>query len=133
MAIIDLGKSATIDTSADCVVIQKFIEDVPGGRSLDVSGLPDADTVLLAGHLVIRETATKEYKALGITGGAYVALPAAHTYEGVVRASVKKSEPLASIMVRGSVNQKAATDAQGLPAYPQAAKDALDLIRFVEA
>lgn len=114
-------------------MIQKFIEDIPGGRSLDVSGLPEEDKVVLAGHVIIRETATKEYKALGYAGDAYVTLPADHEYAGILYVSIRKDEALASIMVRGTVNEKAAVDAQGLPEYQQEAKDALDLIRFVEA
>jgi len=131
MAIIDLGKSATVDTSKDCVVIQKFFEDVPGGRSLDTAALPAADTVVLAGHVIIQETATKEFKALGTSAGSYVSLPASHTYAGILRATVKKSEPLASIMVRGTVNVTAAVSAQGLPSYPAGAITALTLIRFI--
>lgn len=132
MAIVNLSKATSVDTSLDGVVIQKMIEDIPGGRSLDVAGV--TGDVLKAGHVIIQETATKEYKALGVDGSNdYVTLPVGHTYAGILYVSVLKEKPLASIMVRGTVNEKAAVDAAGLPDYPSGAKTALSLIRFVEA
>lgn len=133
MAIIDLSKSFQVDTSFDGVVIQHFIEDVPGGRSLDVAGIATTEDVIKAGHVIIQETATREYKALGVNSGAYVALPGGHTYAGILYVSVLRTDARGSIMVRGTVNEKAAVDGAGLPPYPAAAKTALTLIRFTQA
>lgn len=131
MPIVDTTKVTNIDTSYDGVVIQHFIEDIPGGRSLDVTGVPAEDEVIKAGHVIIRETGTEEYKALGYTaGGAYAALPSGHEYAGILYVSVPKNRPFASIMVRGTVNTAAASNA-GLPDYPSAVGDVLSLIRFV--
>lgn len=131
MATVDITKQTSVDTSLDGVVIQKMIEDIPGGRSLGTSGI--SDDVIKAGHVIIQETATGEYKALGITSGAYVSLPSGHTYAGILYVSVLTAKPFASIMVRGTVNKKAAVDAAGLPSYPAGAITALSLIRFIEA
>ena len=120
----------TIDTSADSVVIALLLEDLPGGRTLDVTGV--TDEVIKAGHVIIEETATEVLKPLGVTDGAYDALPAGHTYKGVLVGSIPTARPMASIMVRGRVNPAAAVDAQGLPAYPAGALTALPLIRFVK-
>lgn len=119
-----------IDTSADTVVIALLLEDIPGGRTLDVTDVTDA--VIKAGHVIIEETASGDLKPLGVTDGAYDALPADHTYKGVLVGSIPTARPMASIMVRGRVNPEAAVQAQGLPAYPAAAVTALPLIRFVK-
>lgn len=134
MAQVNLTKEQLVDNNLDGVVIQVMLEDIPGGRSLDVDGV-DGD-YLKAGHVIIQETATKEYKALGKTEATYIALPGGHTYAGILYVSVPMDAPLASIMVRGTVNEKAATDTDqgaGLPPYAAAMKTALNLIRFVEA
>lgn len=104
--IVDAGNS--VDTSNDSIIITQHFENVAGGTSLDVS-LVDATAypVISAGWPVIRETATGVLKALGVTSGAFSALPSGHTYYGVVRASILRSRPFASVMVRGTVNIKA--------------------------
>lgn len=109
LAVINLtDEGETVDTSRDSIIIPHHEENIPGGKSLDVTGV-DATLypVISAGHPVIRETATGNYKALGITDGAFVALPSGHTYAGVVRASVLTTKPMASVMVRGTVNTEA--------------------------
>ena len=50
----------TIDTGNDSIVIAEYLEGVPGGRTLDVTGF--TSPVIQAGHIVIVETATKERK-----------------------------------------------------------------------
>ena len=137
MAIVDLSKQTSVDTSFDGVVIQKMIEDIPGGRSLDVSGVDAAyGDVLKAGHVIIREKTTKEYAAQAVnSSNVYQPLSGGYSnyeYAGVLYVSVAIDKPLASIMVRGTMNTKAATES-GLPANLPAAEAALTLIRFVEA
>lgn len=128
MAETSLNNSADItgfDAGVDSVTIVSYIEGIPGGRSLDVSGF--APTVIRAGHVVIKETATGNYKPMPVSGDGYDALPAEHTVEGVVVASVTTDNAMVGIMVRGSVNQKASP-------YPVTAalKTALPLIRFTQ-
>jgi len=109
LAVINLTDDGEkIDTSRDSIIIPFHEENIPGGKSLDVSGIDAAAyPTLSAGHPIIRETATGNYKALGITAGAFIALPAGHTYAGVLRASVLTKNPQASVMVRGTVNTEA--------------------------
>lgn len=126
-----------IDTSADTIVVGPMIEDIAGGRTLDVEGFTDAGAtpdVIKGGHVIIEETATGVLKPLSTSadGSAYAALPAGHTYKGVLFGSILTADPRASIMVRGRVNTEAAVQAQGLPAYPAAIAGALPLIRFTK-
>lgn len=121
-----------VDTSGDSVVIQKLLETIPGGRTLDVSGVAETEEVIKAGHVIIEKTADGSLLPLGITDGSYDSLPANHTYKGILYATVLKSKPLASIMVRGTVNEEAAKNVHELPSVPSGAKTALSLIRFVK-
>lgn len=117
-----------IDASLDSIVIENLIEDVPGGKTLDVTGV--TETVLKAGRVIISEDSTGDHKPLAISGGNYASLPASHTYQGILVASILTSKPQASIMKRGTVNEAAAIVAE-LPTYPAGAKTAFPLIRFV--
>lgn len=118
-----------IGASDDSIIIVNLIEDIPGGKTLDVTGVT-AET-LTAGHIIIEETATGTLKPLGVTDGNYVTLPANHTYKGVLVATILTTKPLASVMVRGTVNEEAGINA-GLPSVPAGAKTALSLIRFIK-
>ena len=89
----------------DAIVIRRAGSCIIGGRTLDMTGFPDG--IIKAGHVIIRETATDTWKPLGVSDGAYTALPEGHTYEGVLRASKPAAEPLASIMYEGEVNDLA--------------------------
>lgn len=120
MAVVNLNSTSSVDTTKDSVVIVNHLESVPGGRSLEVTGF--ADPEISAGHVIIKETATGEYKPLPVTG----VLPGAHTYEGILVASVKTDKAQAAIMVRGTVNE-----AYSKYAVPAGAKTALSLIRFI--
>jgi hypothetical protein len=128
MAVTNLNSNADItgfDAGLDSVTIANYIEGIPGGRSLDVSGF--SPKAIRAGHVVIKETATGSYKPMPVNGDAYDALPDGHTVEGVVVASVTTDEAMVGIMVRGSVNEVASP-------YPVTAaiKSALPLIRFTQ-
>lgn len=129
MAVVNLvNDPITLDTGNDSIVIVDNFQSVRGGRSLDVTGF--APTTIKAGHVIIQETATKEYKPMPVTGNAYAALPAGHTYAGILVASILTAKPFAGIMVRGTVNPAAAP-------YPMTSilsvvKTALPLIDFRE-
>ena len=133
MAIVNLTQESSVDTSYDGVVIQKMIEDIPGGRTIDVSGVDAAyGDVLRAGHVIFREKTTLELKAQPVVAGTYSALDGNYEYFGVLYVSVPLDKALGSIMVRGTVNTIAATES-GLPDYLPAAISALTLIRFTQA
>lgn len=96
-----------IITGMDSVVFKSVLEEVDGGRTLDVTGF--TPTVIKAGHIVIHETATDEYKPMPVLsdGSGYDALPDGHTYAGAVRASKPTARPFASIVYAGTINPNA--------------------------
>lgn len=99
----------SVVTGNDNIVIVKVIDTIRGGRSLDVTGY--TPSVIPAGHVIIRETATDEYKPMPVNSGntAYGTLPADHVYAGVLIASIPTDRPFAGIMIRGVVNPAAST------------------------
>lgn len=116
------------DTGNDTIVIVKVLEAIPGGKTLNVTSYtPD---VIPAGHLIIKETSTGVLKPMPVTGTAYAALPASHTYEGVLISTILKSKPFAGILVKGTVNQAASFYA--IASVLTAVKAALPLIRFTQ-
>lgn len=97
-----------VDMSKDSIVIIENQFSIPGGKSLDVTGFtPD---VLNAGHVIIKETATGNYKPMPLATGnaAYDTLPTGHTYEGILVATILKKRPFAGVMLEGWVNEVAA-------------------------
>ena len=84
-----------IITGNDNIVIVDIFQSIRGGRTLDVTGYPK--DVLNAGHVIIVETATKEYKPMPLdtAGTAYDALPAGHEYAGILIATILKKRPFA--------------------------------------
>lgn len=90
----------------DSVVIVKYGHSLQGGRVLDMTGFT-AD-VLHAGHVIIKD-ANGNYKPMPLAegGAAYAALPASHTYVGVLYRSILTKKPAASILIDGVVNEKA--------------------------
>jgi hypothetical protein len=96
-----------IDNSKDSIVIIDNQFSIPGGKSLDVTGFtPD---VINAGHVIIKETATGNYKPMPLTTGntVYGSLPADHTYVGVNVATILTKRPFAGVMLEGWVNEVA--------------------------
>lgn len=89
----------------DAVVIRNFVGGIIGGRTLDVTGF--TDSVIKAGHVIIRDTQTDTYKPMPVSSGAYASLPSNHEYVGVLVSSVLTSQPLAGIMYDGEVNDLA--------------------------
>ena len=120
----------TIMDGNDSIVIVDNFQSIRGGRSLDVTGF--APTVIKAGHVIIKETASGEYKPMPVNSGAtaYAALPADHEYAGILIASILTAKPFAGIMVRGTVNPAAAPFPMG--SILDDVKEALPLIDFRE-
>lgn len=121
MAELTLNNASSEVARYDGLVIMKMIDDMNGGKVLDVTGFPD-DTIL-EGQGVIKEDGTENYKPLPIDG----VIPVGHTAAGVVIASVPTLRPAAGVMIRGKVNEEAAK-------YPYSAafKTALPLITFTK-
>jgi hypothetical protein len=118
-----------VDTTLDNVIIKKVVHDIPGGKTLNTTGI--TDEVLKCGQVIIVQTSTGAHKPLGITSGAYVALPAGHTYKGILIATILAKKPLASVMLAGDVNEGAVIN-YGLPAIPTEAKTVLTQILFTK-
>lgn len=122
------SQGPSYDTGNDTIVIVKVLEAIPGGRTLDVTSYsPD---VIPAGHLIIKETSSGIFKPMPISGVDYAALPASHTYEGVLISTILKTKPFAGIMARGTVNKNASF--YGIASVLTAVKTALPLIRFTQ-
>lgn len=116
MAYSTLGrKSIEINDGLDSIVIVNALGDIPGGRTLDVSGVSSDTKVIRAGHILVQNTTTKEVSPLTITDGAYATLPSGSVYYGVLKASVLVSDPRAAILTVGQVNAAAAKAATGAP------------------
>lgn len=104
----DLKRTSNeVNDGLDAIVIVNDLGDVPGGRTLDVSGLPADVDVVKSGHILIQDDKTKAVKLLGVASNAYETLPAGHSYLGVLKASVLKKDPRAAILTIGQVNAAA--------------------------
>ena len=128
------NESQEIITGNDNIVIVDVFQTIRGGRTLDVTGF--TPEVIKAGHVIIKQTSNGEYKPMPVDlttdpkNPAYAALPAGHTYAGILIQSLLTKRPMAGILVRGTVNPAAAP-------YPMntilsAVKTALPLIDFRE-
>jgi len=97
----------SVATGNDSIVVVQAVTHLPGGRSLDVSGLAPDAKVVEAGHIIIREDATGAVMPLGVSGGAYAALPEGCSYLGVLKATVPVRDAQASIVLGGVINAAA--------------------------
>ncbi len=121
MAQVDLVKKReTVKTDSDSIIVVDCFETVRGGRTLDVSGFPNK--VIVAGHPIVKEDG--EYEPMAINGSN------ANKAVGILTASVTTEKPIASIMVRGTVNVEAFKEASGID-IPEGVKTKLNLINFV--
>lgn len=100
-------KKIVVDDGKDSIVIVSCLGDIPGGLTLDVSDVAADVEVIKAGHVLIQDNETKAVKPLGVSNGAYVSLPAKHSYLGVLKGSVLKSDPRSAILTIGQVNAAA--------------------------
>lgn len=94
-----------LDDGKDSIVIISALTDIPGGRTLDVSGV--TSDVVRAGHVLIQDNVTKAIAPLGVSGTSYVTLPEGKSYVGVLKCSVLKRDPRAAIVTAGQVNAAA--------------------------
>lgn len=93
-----------LNDGLDCIVVVQALSQIPGGRTLDVSGLPEGTTSVKSGHILVVDNKTKAVSPLGISDGAYVTLPSDKSYYGVLKATVLKRNPQAAIITAGQIN-----------------------------
>lgn len=93
-----------LNDGLDSIVVVQAISQIPGGRTLDVSGLAANVESVKSGHVLVIDTKTKAVSPLGITDGAYETLPTGKEYYGVLKASVLKRDPRAAIITAGQIN-----------------------------
>ena len=94
MATVDLkGGNTEIITANDSIVIISALADIPGGAVVDFSLLPANTLVAHAGHVVVKKDANGEIAALGVSEGAYAALPTGYSYCGVLKTSITSKNP----------------------------------------
>ena len=94
----------------DSIVIRKYGAGINGGRTLDMTGFPETEKCIKAGHVVIRSTQDETlYKPMPVAdgGAAYDSLPENYEYVGVVVATKPVDYPLVGIMYAGEVNDEA--------------------------
>lgn len=120
------NEKINVDTTWDGVIIEKYIDGVTCGKSLDLTGF--TDKVLKCGHVVIKEDG--KYKPAPITDGAYGSL-AGKVIVGVVYKTHIPEREGTPIMTRGKVNEKAYKNWTGVE-YTSEIKTALKLIEFKE-
>lgn len=112
----------------DNVIIPECLEDIKGGRSLDMEGW-DKATVIPAGLPVIVKDGV--YKPMPLASEEAIGtLPDQWQYAGILRTSIPANAPMAAIMVRGTVNTAAVKFP--LTSILAALQTALPLIRFTQ-
>lgn len=119
-------ENVEVNDGLDSIVIVKDLGDIPGGRTLDVSGVAADVEFIKSGHILVQNDTTKAVLPLAVSNGAYSALPQGHSYLGVLKATVLKKDPRAAILTIGQVNAAASP-------YPvtSAIKSGLPRIQFL--
>ena len=110
-----------VNDGLDSIVIVNDLGDIPGGRAIDTSRLAEDVTVIKSGHILVKEDASGNVAALGVSDGNYETLPEGYSYLGVLKATVLKKDPRGAILTIGQVNAAASpypvteTIRKGLP------------------
>lgn len=127
MATANLTEKTQVIDGKDNVVIVNHFDGIRGGRTLNVEGF--APEFIRAGHLIVK-LSSGDYAPMPVSGDAYASLPGGAVYAGYLVASIPTKQPLAAIMVRGTINPKASP--YPLTTIMEAVKEALPLIDYQE-
>jgi hypothetical protein len=124
-----MNAKQSVADGIDNVVIVNYFDGIRGGRTLDVTGF--APEAIHAGHVIIK-LKSGEYAPMPLNGSAnaYATLPEGASYAGFLVASIPTKKPFAAIMVRGTINPKAAPFS--MDAIMAALKEALPLVDYQE-
>ena len=122
----------------DDVVVQQFIADIPGGRTIDFTGWTGKDgaDIIPAGTVIIKGTVSgatvyrphpvTSTTSEGVTTWAYDTITSGFAVVGVLYRTITRSNPQGSILIAAKLNSAA------LPyAMTSAQKTALPTILFV--
>lgn len=132
------GTATGFSDGYDGIIIVDNFKSKRGGATLDVTDFPLPS--IRAGHVIIKETATGEFKPMPLNGDAdeYAALPGGHTYYGILINSILTAKPFAGIMFEGTMNDtiidpaNGVFDISGIKAAVQTAFRAIDNnIKFI--
>ncbi len=104
-------KALLVDDGMDSIVIVKDFGDLPGGRTIDVSGIDSDVKIIKAGHILVKD-GSGNISPLGTTtdsdgNAAYAALPDGYSYAGVLKGSILTEDPRAAVLTAGQVNAAA--------------------------
>ncbi len=106
----------TISDGKDGLVVVNNYTSKRGGTSLDVTGF--APLNIRAGHVIIKETATGNFKPMPVTGTgastAYGTLPTGHTYAGHAVNTVLTAKAMVGVMYHGEINDLVIDAANGI-------------------
>lgn len=97
-------KTYDVESSKDSIIIVKSLADIPGGRTLDVTGF-DEDYIG-AGHLIAKN-ANGNFVPLPISEGEYIEDLTGLELVGVLKITVPIDKPFAPIVTMGQVNAAA--------------------------
>lgn len=110
MALVDLTNDfgSPVGDGWDNVVIVDNFKSKRGGASLDTKTIAFPKQWIRAGHVILKRTADGEFVPMPLNGAgtAYAALPAGHTYYGILLNTISVDRPFAGIMLAGTVNPK---------------------------
>lgn len=122
----------------DDVVVQQFIADIPGGRTIDFTGWSgkDGTDIIPAGTVIIKGTVSgatvyrphpvTSTTSEGVTTWAYDTITSGFAVVGVLYRTITKANPQGSVLIAAKLNSVA------LPyAMTSAQKTALPTILFV--
>ena len=122
----------------DDVVVQQFIADIPGGRTIDFTGWTGKDgaDIIPAGTVIIKGTVSgatvyrphpvASTTSEGVTTWAYDTITSGFSVVGVLYRTITRSNPQGSVLVAAKLNSAA------LPyAMTSTQKTALPTILFV--
>jgi len=113
-----------ITTNNDSIIITHEVADLPGGATLDVSGVSEGTKILEGGHIIVKKS-NGDYAPMEVENGKYKE-QGGETIFGVLKRTITVARPQAAILTAGQVREKA------LPIAPTAKiKTALPTIKFV--
>lgn len=108
-------KETQVGGGVDDVIIIEEGCTLPGGRTLDVTGVSGTD-VVKAGTVLVQNTTDKTVKPLPQTvAGTWDSLPDGYAYIGLLKDTVSLEDPRAAILVNGVVNGAAIETNTGAP------------------